>query len=172
MEGDPFVLIEGMTIAGIAVGATKGYIYIRSEYPHAVATLSAAIAIARARRHVGPRCRRLAASVRSRGARRRRAPIFAARKPRCWRASKANAGMVRAKPPLPAIEGLFGKPTVINNVISLASVPIILAEGAAALSRFRHGPFARHDADPARGQRPSMAGLFETAFGLTLRRPC
>ena len=90
MEGDPFVLIEGMTIAGIAVGATKGYVYIRSEYPHAVAAMNAAIAAASAPA-VSARAssaRRTASTSKSGSA---PAPMSAARKPRCWKASKASA---------------------------------------------------------------------------------
>jgi formate dehydrogenase iron-sulfur subunit len=109
MEGDPFVLIEGMTIAAIAVGATKGYVYIRSEYPHSVATMEAAIAAARRR---GTRQARsgLSLCVRHGGPRRRRRLCLrrgnlAARQP------EGKRGLVRAKPPLPAHKGLFGRPT-------------------------------------------------------------
>ena len=91
MEGDPLVVIEGMTIAGIAVGASKGYIYIRSEYPHAVAAMNAAISAARRRRLSRAAHWRIRARFRSRGPGRRRAPMSAARRPRCWKASKAGA---------------------------------------------------------------------------------
>ena len=156
-----------MTIAGIAVGATKGYVYIRSEYPHAVAALNAAIAVARgAPAMLGARRAGLGPRLRPRGARRRRRLCLrrgnlAARKPRGPR------GIVRAKPPLPAHKGLFGKPTVINNVLSLAAVPFILDKGAKAYADFGMGR--------SRGTMPIQlagnikhGGLFETAFGITL----
>ena len=163
MEGDPFVLIEGMIIAGIAVGAAKGFVYIRSEYPHAIAAMTAAIDAAR--RDMRAR-RRRAPCFRPRGARRRRRLCLrrrdlAARKP------EGERGIVRAKPPLPARVGLFGRPTVINNVLSLASVPVVLARGAAHYRDFGMGR--------SRGTMPIQlagnirhGGLFETAFGITL----
>ena len=92
MEGDPFVLIEGMAIAGIATGATKGYVYIRSEYPHAIAAMAAAIAAARCRRDARRKHRRLAASPSTSKFAPAPAPMSAAKKPRCWKASKASAG--------------------------------------------------------------------------------
>ena len=151
MEGDPFVLIEGMAIAGIAVGATKGYIYIRSEYPHAIAHMRAAMQGGAARRLLGAT---VAARqrLRHRSARRRRRLCLRRGNRRCSKASKASAAWCAPSRRCRRIKGLFGKPTVINNVMSLATVPIILAEGAACLRGFRHGPLARHDADPARRQ--------------------
>ena len=91
-------------------------------------------------------------TLRSRTAASAPAPISAARRPRCSTAWKASAALVRAKPPLPALSGLFGKPTLINNVLTLAAIPYILAEGGESLCRLRHGPLARHAADPARRQ--------------------
>ena len=151
MEGDPFVLIEGMTIAGIAIGATKGYVYIRSEYPHAVAAME--IAIREARQggflgaHVAGSPYAFDIEVRV-GA----GAYVCGEETSLLESLEGKRGEVRAKPPLPAHIGLFGKPTVINNVLSLATVPIIMSDGAACLSRFRHGPLARHHADPARRQ--------------------
>ncbi len=166
MEGDPFVLIEGMTIAGIATGATRGFVYIRSEYPHAIATMRAAIAAARAAGCLGPHV--LGSShgfdldVRA-GA----GAYVCGEETALLDSIEGKRGMVRAKPPLPAHKGLFGCPTVINNVISLASVPIILAEGA---STYRDLGMGR-----SRGTMPIQlagnvrhGGLFEAAFGLTL----
>jgi formate dehydrogenase iron-sulfur subunit len=166
MEGDPFVLIEGMTIAGMAVGATKGYVYIRSEYPHAIATMTAGIETARAVRLLGAG---LAGSrysfdleVRA-GA----GAYVCGEETSLLESIEGKRGVVRTKPPLPAHKGLFGRPTVINNVLSLASVPIILAEGAA---RYRDLGMGR-----SRGTMPiqlagnvKYGGLFETAFGVTL----
>jgi formate dehydrogenase iron-sulfur subunit len=166
MEGDPFVLIEGMMIAGIAVGATKGYVYIRSEYPHAIATMTAAIEAARRERMLGAN---LAASpyafdleVRA-GA----GAYVCGEETSLLESIEGKRGIVRAKPPLPAHKGLFGRPTVINNVLSLATAPIVLADGAA---RYRDFGMGR-----SRGTMPIQlagnvkhGGLFETAFGITL----
>jgi formate dehydrogenase iron-sulfur subunit len=166
MEGDPFVLIEGMTIAGIAVGATKGYIYIRSEYPHAAAAMNAAIAIARKAGVLGARVlgspNAFDLEVRV-GA----GAYVCGEETSLLESLEGKRGLVRAKPPLPAHKGLFGKPTVINNVISLASVPIILDKGGAFYKDFGMGR--------SRGTIPIQiagnvrhGGLFEAAFGLTL----
>ncbi|WP_217571797.1 NADH-quinone oxidoreductase subunit NuoF [Mesorhizobium sp. GbtcB19] len=166
MEGDPFVLIEGMAIAGIATGATKGFVYIRSEYPHAVATMNKAVAIARKAGVLGvnvlgsPNAFDMEIRV---GA----GAYVCGEETSLLNSLEGKRGVVRAKPPLPAIQGLFGKPTVINNVISLASVPIIMDKGAAYYKDFGMGR--------SRGTIPiqiagnvKQGGLFETAFGLTL----
>ena len=151
MEGDPFVLIEGMTIAGIAVGATKGYVYIRSEYPHAIAAMEAAIAAARRGGMLG---KRVAGSAYAFDLEVRvgAGAYVCGEETSLLESLEGRRGIVRAKPPLPAHKGLFGKPTVINNVLSFATVPIIMDKGASVLRRFRHGPLARHHADPARRQ--------------------
>ncbi|OWJ68325.1 formate dehydrogenase beta subunit [Inquilinus limosus] len=167
MEGDPFLLVEGMTIAGIAVGATKGFIYIRSEYPHAVAAMNAAIDIAYQRRVLGPSVlgsgRRFDLEVRV-GA----GAYICGEETSLLESLEGKRGTVRPKPPLPALKGLFGKPTVINNVLSLTSVPIILDKGAAF--------YADYGTGRSRGTQPlqlagnvKRGGLIEVAFGLTLR---
>jgi len=166
MEGDPFVLIEGMTIAGIAVGATKGYVYVRSEYPHAIAALNEAIVIARGAGLLGPRVagskHAFELEVRM-GA----GAYVCGEETSLLESLEGKRGLVRAKPPLPAHVGLFGKPTVINNVLSLAAVPFILAEGAQAYADFGMGR--------SRGTMPiqlagnvKRGGLYEVAFGVTL----
>ena len=166
MEGDPFVLIEGMTIAGIAVGATKGYIYCRSEYPIAIAVLIEAIKAAKRGGMLGSR---IAGSdyafdleVRS-GA----GAYVCGEETSLLESLEGKRGLVRAKPPLPAHQGLFGRPTVINNVLSLATVPIVLDKGAAHYKDFGIGR--------SRGTMPiqlagnvKRGGLFEVAFGITL----
>jgi len=166
MEGDPFVLIEGMTIAGVATGATEGFIYIRSEYPDAVAAMQAAIRIAREASYLG---REILGSGYSFDIRVRvgAGAYVCGEETSLLESLEGKRGQVRAKPPLPAHKGLFGKPTVINNVISLASVPVIMAEGAA---RYRDFGMGR-----SRGTMPIQlagnikhGGLFETAFGVTL----
>jgi len=166
MEGDPFVLIEGMAIAGLAVGATHGFIYVRSEYPHAIAALRDAIGIARASGYlgadVGGSGRAFDITLRV-GA----GAYVCGEETSLLDSLEGRRGQVRAKPPLPAHVGLFGRPTVINNVISLASVPVILDRGAAAYRDFGMGR--------SRGTMPIQlagnvrhGGLFETAFGITL----
>ena len=166
MEGDPFVLIEGMAIAGIAVGATKGYVYIRSEYPHAVSAMEAAIVAARRGGLLGPRAggSSLAFDLEVRvGA----GAYVCGEETSLLDSLEGKRGQVRAKPPLPAHKGLFGRPTVINNVLSFASVPIILEKGAAFYRDFGTGR--------SRGTMPIQlagnirhGGLFEIAFGVTL----
>jgi formate dehydrogenase iron-sulfur subunit len=166
MEGDPFVLIEGMTIAGIAVGATKGFIYIRSEYPHAIAVMNDAIRIARREGMLGKSVAGSAFAfdleVRA-GA----GAYVCGEETSLLESLEGRRGIVRAKPPLPAHKGLFGKPTVINNVLSLATVPVVMDKGAAFYKNFGVGR--------SRGTMPiqlagnlNYGGLFETPFGITL----
>ncbi|TNF11628.1 MAG: formate dehydrogenase, partial [Rhodobacteraceae bacterium] len=166
MEGDPFCLIEGMAIAGLAVGATKGFVYIRSEYPHAIRTMVAAINAAQSAGIIGD-------SLMGQG------PAFdlevrvgagayiCGEETSLLNSLEGKRGMVRAKPPLPALEGAFGKPTVVNNVLSLAAVPWIMTHGGAAYAEFGLGR--------SRGTIPiqiagnvKQGGLFEIAFGMTL----
>jgi len=166
MEGDPFTLIEGMTIAGLAVGATKGFIYVRSEYPHAIATLNTAIAIARRAGLLGSAVAGSADAF-DLEVRMGAGSYVCGEETALLESLEGKRGIVRAKPPLPAHEGLFGQPTVINNVLSLAAVPFILSEGAKAYADFGVGR--------SRGTTPfqiagnvARGGLFETAFGVTL----
>ena len=167
MEGDPYVLIEGMVIAGITVGATLGYIYVRSEYPHSCRVLAEAISLAKAGGYLGPDVlgsgKAFELEVRK-GA----GAYICGEETSMLESLEGKRGMVRFKPPLPAIAGLFGKPTVINNVITLASVPIIFANGAAHYRDFGMGK--------SRGTLPiqlagnlKYCGLVEKAFGVTLR---
>jgi formate dehydrogenase iron-sulfur subunit len=167
MEGDPFVLIEGMTIAAIAVGATRGYVYLRSEYPDAERTFEAAIALARQAGFLGEGILGSAHSFELE-LRRGAGAYICGEETAMLESLEGKRGMVRFKPPLPAIEGLFGKPTVINNVITFASVPIILDQGA----RY----YADYGMGRSRGTLPFQlagnvkhGGLVERAFGLTLR---
>jgi len=166
MEGDPFVLIEGMAIAAFAVGASKGYVYIRSEYPHSAQAMDAAIAAARRDGLLGERIggSDFAFDMEVRvGA----GAYVCGEETSLLDSLEGKRGLVRAKPPLPAHKGLFGRPTVINNVLSFASVPIILDKGAASYRDFGMGK--------SRGTMPIQlagnikhGGLFETAFGVTL----
>ena len=156
MEGDPFCLIEGMAIAAHAVGAERGYIYIRSEYPFAIRTMRQAIELAAAR--VAP----FVLEVRE-GA----GAYVCGEETALLESIEGKRGQVRAKPPLPALAGLFGRPTVINNVLSLAAVPFILSEGAEAYAAVGFGR--------SRGTMPVQlagnvrnGGLFEIGFGITL----
>ena len=167
MEGDPFVLIEGMTIAGLAVGATQGYIYLRVEYPHAHKALNTAIERAYAASYLGDNVcgsgKAFHLEVRL-GA----GAYICGEETSLMESLEGKRGLVRFKPPLPAISGLFGKPTVVNNVISLASVPIILDKGGEHYRDFGMGR--------SRGTLPLQlagnikhTGLVELAFGGTLR---
>jgi formate dehydrogenase iron-sulfur subunit len=167
MEDDPFVLIEGMTIAGIAVGATQGYIYLRSEYPHALEALNQAIDIAIANNYLG---RNILGSNKTfhLEVRRGAGAYVCGEETSLLESLEGKRGIVRFKPPLPAVQGLFGKPTIINNVISLASVPIILDKGGAFYRDYGMGR--------SRGTLPiqlagnlKYCGLVEKAFGVTLR---
>ena len=166
MEGDPFVLIEGMTIAGIAVGATYGYIYVRSEYPHSIEALRAAIDAARAAGFLGT-------NVAGSGyaydmeVREGAGAYVCGEETSLLDSVEGKRGEVRAKPPLPAHVGLFGQPTIINNVLSLATVPIIMDRGGEFYRDFGMGR--------SRGTMPiqlagnlKYGGLYETAFGITL----
>jgi formate dehydrogenase iron-sulfur subunit len=167
MEGDPFCLIEGMTIAALAVGATQGYIYLRIEYPHALRVLNEAIASAYGAgllgRDVLGSGRQFDLEVRL-GA----GAYICGEETSMLESLEGKRGEVRVRPPLPAVKGLFGQPTVVNNVISLASVPVILERGAQFYRDFGSGR--------SRGTIPlqlagniKRGGLIERAFGLTLR---
>jgi len=166
MEGDPFVLIEGMIIAGLATGATRGYVYTRSEYPHAIRVMNEAIAVARRAGILGPSVMGSAHAfeleVRA-GA----GAYVCGEETSLLNSLEGKRGVVRAKPPLPALKGFLGCPTVVNNVISLASAPLILDRGPEFYRDFGMGR--------SRGTIPIQiagnvkhGGLFETAFGLTL----
>jgi formate dehydrogenase iron-sulfur subunit len=166
LEGDPFVLIEGMAVAGIAVGATKGFVYIRSEYPHAIEIFGRAIEIARQQNILGAGIAGSAYNfdIETRvGA----GAYVCGEETALLDSLEGKRGQVRAKPPLPAHKGAFGQPTVVNNVVSLATVPAILADGADAYRDLGYGR--------SRGTMPIQLagnvkhrGLFEAAFGPTL----
>jgi formate dehydrogenase iron-sulfur subunit len=172
MEGDPFLLIEGMLIAGWATGANDGYVYIRSEYPDAIDTMQAAIAQP-AKRGLAQRGCWGNAVLGSEFVFRLHVRVGAGayicgEETALMESIEGKRGVVRAKPPLPAIEGLWGKPTVINNVLSLAALPSILADGSAAyaaigLGRSRGTQVVQVAGNVARG------GIFEAAFGITVR---
>jgi formate dehydrogenase iron-sulfur subunit len=156
MEGDPFMLIEGMAIAGFAVGANKGYVYIRSEYPHAIVKMEAAIKLSA--HLIAP----FVVEVRV-GA----GAYVCGEETSLLNSLEGKRGEVRAKPPLPALEGLFGQPTVVNNVLTLAAVPWILTHGGDA--------YAAYGAGRSKGTMPIQiagnvkhGGLYEVAFGITL----
>jgi len=167
MEGDPFVLIEGMTIAALAVGATQGYIYLRSEYPHARRALSEAIATAHLKSYLGANILGTGKSFELEiriGA----GAYICGEETAMLESIEGRRGMVRFKPPVPALEGLFGKPTVINNVVSFATVPVIIERGAEF--------FRQYGVGDSRGTMPfqlagnvKCAGLIETPMGVTLR---
>ncbi|UEM19131.1 NADH-quinone oxidoreductase subunit NuoF [Skermanella mucosa] len=167
MEGDPFCLIEGMTIAAIAVGARHGFVYIRSEYPHAIATLREAIRLAYDERWLGVGIHGTANTFHLEvrvGA----GAYICGEETSMLESLEGKRGMVRAKPPLPALEGLFGKPTVVNNVLSLTSVPVILDRGGAFYRDFGVGRSRGTLAFQLAGN-IRHGGIVEKAFGITLR---
>ena len=166
MEGDPFTLIEGMIIAGLATGATKGFVYIRSEYPVAIRVMQEAVEIAQGAGVLGGSifgsAHAFDIEIRV-GA----GAYVCGEETSLLNSLEGKRGVVRAKPPLPALEGFMGKPTVVNNVISLATIPVIFEKGAAFYKEFGIGR--------SRGTIPLQiagnvkhGGLYEIAFGLTL----
>jgi formate dehydrogenase iron-sulfur subunit len=168
MEGDPYCLIEGMTIAAIAGGATKGYIYVRSEYPHSVHVLREAIEIARKANWLGDNIQgsnysfdlfvRMGAGA-----------YICGEETSMLDSLEGKRGIVRYKPPIPAIEGLFGKPTIINNVMSFAAVPIILSKGGEFYKNYGVGRSRGTLAFQLAGN-IKQGGLVEKAFGVTTRQ--
>ncbi len=167
MEADPYMLIDGMIIAGLAVGATQGYIYLRSEYPVAHQVLQQAIQTAYAENYLGENILgsgkhfdlqvRLGAEA-----------YICGEETSLLESLEGKRGTVRFKPPLPALQGLFAKPTIVNNVLSLAAIPFIIAEGSATYSEYGCGR--------SRGTMPfqlagniQYGGLVELPFGATLR---
>jgi formate dehydrogenase iron-sulfur subunit len=167
MEGDPYLLIEGMVLAGLAVGATEGYIYLRSEYPDARVVLTTAIERARAAGMIGQDVfgsgKSFELFVRL-GA----GSYVCGEETAMLESLEGKRGIVRAKPPLPALEGLWGKPTAVNNVMTLAAVPWILAHGGDA--------YAAHGVGRSKGTMPYQlagnikhGGLVEVPFGVTVR---
>jgi formate dehydrogenase iron-sulfur subunit len=167
MECDPFVLIEGMTIAGLAVGATQGFVYVRSEYPQAIRTLASAIEVARDAGLLG-------ASVAGSGrafdleVREAAGAYICGEETSLLESLEGKRGMVRFRPPLPAIKGLFGQPTVVNNVISFSSVPVILDQGADHYKNFGVGR-SRGTLTVQLAGTIRQGGMVEIAFGKSLR---
>jgi formate dehydrogenase iron-sulfur subunit len=166
IEGDPFLLIEGMTIAALAVGARQGYVYLRSEYPHAVATLREAIRRAYEQDWLGTNIHgsghdfHLEVRV---GA----GSYVCGEETAMLESLEGKRGMVRAKPPIPALQGLFGQPTIVNNVLTLTSVPVVLAKGADFYRDFGAG--RSHGTQPFQlAGNIQRGGLVELAFGVSL----
>ncbi len=167
MEGDPFTLIEGMTIAGLAVGATEGYIYIRSEYPDAFASMHTAIGVARQGGYLGDSVhgsgRAFDINVRM-GA----GAYICGEETALLESLEGRKGLIRPRPPLPAVRGLFGCPTVVNNTLTLGTVPMILADGPEAYAALGIGR-SRGTAVMQLAGNVKQAGLVEVPFGLSLR---
>jgi len=167
IEGDPFLLIEGMVIAGLAVGAGKGFVYLRSEYPHAIRRLRGALERARAAGVIGPDIlgsgRDFEIELRV-GA----GAYICGEEMALIESLEGRRGQVRAKPPLPAVAGLFGRPTLVHNVLSLAAVPTILAEGASFYRDFGSGR-SRGTLTVQLAGNVRRGGLIERGFGLSLR---
>jgi formate dehydrogenase iron-sulfur subunit len=166
MEGDPFLLIEGMAIAGLAVGASEGYIYIRSEYPDAIKMMATAVDIAHLKGWIGPSVLGTSHSF-DLYLRVGAGSYICGEETAMLESLEGRRGVIRAKPPLPAIAGLFGKPTVVNNVLSLATVPPILANGAEAFRELGVGRSRGTQVFQLAGN-IRYGGIVETAFGITL----
>ncbi|HMM93785.1 NADH-ubiquinone oxidoreductase-F iron-sulfur binding region domain-containing protein [Phycicoccus sp.] len=167
IEGDPFTLIEGMAIAAVAVGATEGFVYLRSEYPHAVRTLRRAIEIAYAHGLLGASVlgsgRRFDLDVRV-GA----GAYICGEETSMLDSLEGKRGEVRAKPPIPALQGLFGQPTVVNNVLTLSAVPMVLADGGAAYAALGTGRSRGTQVFQLAGN-VARGGIVEADFGIPLR---
>ncbi|MGI9296101.1 MAG: formate dehydrogenase beta subunit [Pseudomonadales bacterium] len=167
MESDPFVLIEGMTIAGLATGATQGYIYTRAEYPQAIKTLNKAIDVAKKENYLG-------ANICNSGkhfeleVREAAGAYICGEETSLLESLEGKRGTIRFRPPLPAVKGLFGQPTVVNNVISLGSVPIIMDRGAEYYRDYGVGR-SRGTLTIQLAGNSKRAGLYELPFGVTLR---
>ncbi len=167
MEGDPFMLIEGMVVAALATGATEGWVYIRSEYPEAMARMRAAVAIMEAAGWLGDD---IAGSGRAFWLRVRRGAgaYICGEESSMLSSLEGRRGTVRAKPPIPAVSGLHGEPTLVNNVLTLAAVPMILSRGAGFYRDFGMGRSTGTQPFQLAGN-IRRGGLVEKAFGVTLR---
>lgn len=167
MEGDPFMLIEGMIVAGLATGAAEGFVYIRSEYPDAIATMTEAIAAMEQAGWLGDSVGGSGRAFRL-GIRRGAGAYICGEESSMLNSIEGKRGVVRAKPPIAAVAGLLGRPTVVNNVLTLATVPVILANGAAFYRDYgmgrSHGTLAFQLAGNVK-----RGGLVEKAFGVTIR---
>ena len=166
IEADPFTLIEGMVISGIAVGATKGFVYLRSEYPAAISQLNSALDIARVYGLLGKSIigSKYAFDIEVRvGA----GSYVCGEETAMLESLEGKRGVIRSKPPLPAIQGLFGAPTVINNVLTLATIPAILADGATKYAQRGVGKSLGTQVFQLSGN-VARGGIVETSFGITL----
>ena len=167
MEADPYQLIEGMTIAGLAVGADSGYIYLRSEYPHCKAVLTEAISRAQREGLLGDGIcgsnRNFSLELRI-GA----GAYICGEETSLLESLEGKRGMIRFKPPLPAIKGLMGMPTVVNNVLSLAAISTILEQGAEYYREFGTGR-SRGTLTVQLAGNIRRGGLVEIPFGTSLR---
>ncbi|MGI9272529.1 MAG: formate dehydrogenase beta subunit [Woeseiaceae bacterium] len=167
MESDPLGLVEGMMIAGFAVGANKGYIYLRSEYPLTYSILNRAIVAAREAGWLGENIQGsgfdfdIDVHV---GA----GSYVCGEETAMLESLEGRSGIVRFRPPLPAISGLFGAPTVVNNVVTLASVPNIVNLGGEKYASYGVNRSTGTLAFQLAGN-IKRGGMIEKAFGLTLR---
>jgi NADH-quinone oxidoreductase subunit F len=167
MEEDPHRVIEGMIIAAYAVGASQGYIYVRGEYPYALKIMSEAVAAARQAGAIGQNIfgagldfdieMRLGAGA-----------YICGEETALLESIEGKRGLPRIKPPFPTTHGLFGKPTVINNVETFCNVPLIVERGAAEFRKLgtERSPGSKLFCVSGQVQRP---GLYEVPFGITLR---
>ena len=167
MEGDPFMLIEGMTIAALAVGATQGYIYIRFEYPQAITVMEQALEMAGAASYIGEDILQSGESFHLE-VRKAAGAYICGEETSMLESLEGKRGVVRYRPPMPAIEGLFGRPTIVNNLVSLATVPDILVKGADYYQQLGRGR-SRGTLTVQLAGNIKRAGLLEVPFGISLR---
>jgi formate dehydrogenase iron-sulfur subunit len=167
MESDPFALIEGMTIAGLAVGATEGYVYLRTEYPLAIEIMNEAIGSAESAGLLGENVMNSGQAFRLE-VREAAGAYICGEETSMLESLEGKRGIIRYRPPLPAIKGLFGAPTIVNNVITLASVPIIMARGSKYYQDYGTGR-SRGTLTVQLAGNIKRGGLVEIGFGTTLR---
>jgi NADH-quinone oxidoreductase subunit F len=168
MKGDPFAVVEGLTIAGFAVGAKRAYIYIRGEYPESFRIVSQALQTARAHHFLGERILGSDDFSFDIEVRRGAGAYICGEETALFNSIEGYRGEPRNKPPFPTQSGLFGKPTVVNNVETLVNIPEILLAGGAAYARvgtpqssgYRLFCLSGHVRKP---------GTYEMPFGITLR---
>lgn len=167
LEDDPYLLIEGMAIAALSSGATRGYVYIRSEYPRAVKVFAEACRRAREAGFLGDD---VLGTGRAFDIETRKAAgaYVCGEETAMLESLEGKRGIVRAKPPIPALSGLFGQPTIINNVLTFAAAPTILAKGPAYYRDFGVGRSTGTLPFQVAGN-VKQGGLVELAFGVTLR---
>ncbi|GAB2877847.1 NAD(P)H-dependent oxidoreductase subunit E [Streptomyces mayteni] len=167
LEGDPFAVVEAMTIAGFAIGARRGYLYLRGEYPRALHRIRHAIAEARRRGFLGRDVMGHPGFHFEIEIRRGAGAYICGEETAIFNSIEGFRGEPRSKPPFPVEKGLFGKPTAVNNIETLANIPLVLTEGGAAYARIgtERSTGSKLFCLSGAVRRP---GVYEVPFGTTL----